>query len=378
MNLLRLNFRGLGNPDAVGALRNLIRREAPAIVFLCETKLSGVEFRKIRGCIVEYDGVEVDNVGRSGGLACLWRKGIQCVLRSASVHHMDFSVSIGELSWILISFYGSPGIAERHLSWQLLRELAAQDNDPWVCIGDYNEVLFSTEMKGGDRAHWQMNNFRDAVDGCGLRDVAYERYMFTYDNGQADGANGQSRIDRAMANEEEGRRKLFRFEQIWVGESGCEEAIRRSWDVGDGDLFSANDSCARELKKWKRVSIGKILRDISVKRKKLKRLNEGPRDAHSVKERKKLVAEIANLLRQEEIFWKQRSRNMWLKEGDQNTKFFHRKASQRRERNHIANIVDGEGRVWVGREDVSRVAVNYFAGIFSSGQPPISKTFSMV
>ena len=42
-----------------------------------------------------------------------------------------------------------------------------------------------------------------------------------------------------------------------------------------------------------------------------------------------LREEINELLHQEEVFWRQRSRAIWLPVGDKNTKFFHKRASQR-------------------------------------------------
>lgn len=47
------------------------------------------------------------------------------------------------------------------------------------------------------------------------------------------------------------------------------------------------------------------------------------------------------LVREEEIMWRQRSRCMWLKEGDKNKRLFHGLASLRRRANKIYSIVDG-------------------------------------
>ena len=65
MSIFSFNYRGLGNPSAVYSLRDLIRRKAPSIVFLLETKLSSMEFGKIRDCLGDFHDVAVDSVGRS-------------------------------------------------------------------------------------------------------------------------------------------------------------------------------------------------------------------------------------------------------------------------------------------------------------------------
>lgn len=73
------------------------------------------------------------------------------------------------------------------------------------------------------------------------------------------------------------------------------------------------------------------------------------------------------LLEIEEIYWRQRSRAVWLKDGDKNTKYFHHKANQRNRRNAINQIKDSEGR-WVrSQRCIEEVAEDYFTNLFSVG-----------
>ena len=39
-----------------------------------------------------------------------------------------------------------------------------------------------------------------------------------------------------------------------------------------------------------------------------------------------------------EISWRQKSREVWLKEGDRNTRFFHKMANAHKRRNHMARL----------------------------------------
>ena len=76
---------------------------------------------------------------------------------------------------------------------------------------------------------------------------------------------------------------------------------------------------------------------------------------------------LDTLLLKEEIYWAQRSRIPWLKHGDKNTRFFHSKASQRKQRNHIQSIKNAED-VWVEEEsDIAGVALEYFETLFKAG-----------
>ena len=67
------------------------------------------------------------------------------------------------------------------------------------------------------------------------------------------------------------------------------------------------------------------------------------------------------ILQREEIFWKQRSRIQWLKEGDKNTTFFHRSPSNHKRRNTISRLNDEGGRVLKEREEMGKHVVEHFS-----------------
>ena len=49
------------------------------------------------------------------------------------------------------------------------------------------------------------------------------------------------------------------------------------------------------------------------------------------------------ICKQEEIFWKQNSRVQWLKEGERNTRFFHRSTMANKAHNRISSILNENG-----------------------------------
>lgn len=88
-----------------------------------------------------------------------------------------------------------------------------------------------------------------------------------------------------------------------------------------------------------------------------------------VKRFKEMEIHHSELLKREETIWRQRSRAVWLGDGDRNTKFFHGKASQRRKVNKTTKLKDDQGIWWRGDENVERILTNYFSDLFTTSWP---------
>ena len=83
----------------------------------------------------------------------------------------------------------------------------------------------------------------------------------------------------------------------------------------------------------------------------------------------RLKKELNVLHDKEEKMWQQRSRVQWLKNGDQNTKFFHGTTTQRKRKNFIKGLRDGN-RVWQEDEEVFSAHLNdFYTNLFTSSNP---------
>ena len=82
-----------------------------------------------------------------------------------------------------------------------------------------------------------------------------------------------------------------------------------------------------------------------------------------------LKKEINEMMLREEMMWSQRSRALWIKCGDRNTKFFHATASNRQKKNRIEGLNDLEGRWREGEEEVEDIILKYFKDIYSTSFP---------
>lgn len=84
----------------------------------------------------------------------------------------------------------------------------------------------------------------------------------------------------------------------------------------------------------------------------------------NLKRQRQLCSDINNLLENEEIWWKQCSRVAWLQHGDKNTKFFHKKSSQRKQKNYIKGLKDDQGMWKFSFDDLQALMVNFFIDLF--------------
>jgi exonuclease III len=164
----------MGNGPAVRGLLELQKREDPDVLFLSETKMRKEKLEGLRWKLGMPNMMVKECDGLSGGLAIFWKNTINLrVLPFMSKYHIDTEITESDrFVWRFTGIYGKPKTEEREKTWNLLRTLKNQSDKPWLCAGDFNEILFSWEKEGGvPKPQKQIDKFREALEYCGLDDL---------------------------------------------------------------------------------------------------------------------------------------------------------------------------------------------------------------
>lgn len=74
--------------------------------------------------------------------------------------------------------------------------------------------------------------------------------------------------------------------------------------------------------------------------------------------------EWEEICKREEEYWRQKSRELWLREGDKNTNFFQMSAKQKRVANTIFSIKEASlGKTLRDAQEIQDEGVNYFKNL---------------
>ncbi|XP_075636684.1 uncharacterized protein LOC142608915 [Castanea sativa] len=143
------------------------------------------------------------------------------------------------------------------------------------------------------------------------------------------------------------------------------------------------DRCRRNLNWWSKVAFGNVTRKLREKKNFL-----GLAEAEAIRGGNfawvlRLNKEISKLLVKEEQMWKQRSRSLWLQEGDNNTRYFHSRASHKFRRNRMDSLEDANGELCNDEDGISSIlavgddVIEAVLSCLSTGviPPSINRTF---
>ena len=114
-----------------------------------ETQIHKSRVELLKGTLGYDNSFAVSSSGCSGGLGIFWNNKTRVEILPYSQYHIDAIVTeYGKEPWRLTCVYGDAQTAERHKTWDMLKFIKASSHLPWVCMGDFNEVLLREEHQG--------------------------------------------------------------------------------------------------------------------------------------------------------------------------------------------------------------------------------------
>ncbi|KAH7863457.1 hypothetical protein Vadar_017734 [Vaccinium darrowii] len=402
--LLANGCSGVGRPLTFHQLKEFSKLHSPSLFFLSETKNGVTRMEVVKRALGMDGSLWVEPAGLAGGLAVFW-KGAQTVeVQRMCSWFIDVKVQAtdGGSSWRLINVYFSSRVEVRKAQWDVFVQYKDCLGEDWAIWGDMNNIVSTDEKQGGVLpVQSNLRDFQDFINTCHLLDLGFSGYPFTWRNNREGEGFIQERLDRVLVSPswrtrfphaavehldaigsdhsalllqllrfESPSRAPFRFDARWVQEEELIPVIQGAWNtqVQGSRFFNVHQkikTCRVSIQNWK----------------KRKRLNSGQRikelkdQIQSIQNEQNLhsrgnLQELRNLLRlewdKEEMFWRQKSRINWLRQGDRNTSFFHASVLQRRARNRITGIENSAGEWISGKAEIMSEFQQFFKGLFSA------------
>ncbi|KAG5556728.1 hypothetical protein RHGRI_007109 [Rhododendron griersonianum] len=238
-------------------------KNRPSIVFLMETKNNKAFLETVHRRLGFDASTYVDPVGLAGGLALWWKNevSIDVEISTKNIVHTVVTDKVNSSIWASSFVYGCPSRDGRDQLWEELRCIGQSEMLPWLCMGDFNEVLSIGDKVGGNLpSQRRLSSFHEMLNACGLVDLGFKGPKYTWRNNRTDGGFIMERIDMAFANSKWRELhdkalvlveaaigsdhnplilntsfplnkvvKPFCFESFWTTEEDCKSIITEAW-----------------------------------------------------------------------------------------------------------------------------------------------------
>jgi exonuclease III len=426
MKIISWNIRGLNGRSKQKMLRDLIIAEAPDVVMLQETKCTTEDINRLLPYYWKQGGgVSTDAAGTAGGLALLWNTNTVLMENFCTTRWSitaDYRLIGSDKPGHLTTVYGPATPRDKQAFLRSLSYLSSlTQHHRWIVGGDFNIIRGLEEKKGGSRRlDRDSGDFNSLIDDLRLIDLEAINGTHTWTNRRTGMHQIACKLDRFLVSEPlimDGTatessilnrtgsdhwpiqlwldvpatpgKKPFRFEQFWLDHPDFQAKIQGWWKEAEIPYGTKMYRFQQKLKKlkqtlksWNRHTFGSIFDSQKQLAEQMSEIQCRIREQGFTEELKdqehKVNQQIADRKKQEEILWKQKSRIQWLKEGERNTKFFHRATIQRRQSNKITHLITEEGETLHSHADLETHLVDYFQDLLTEPIPDRSEAINQI
>lgn len=357
---------------------------------------------------MEY--LEIASNGWEGGLVILWTpQVIQLLSYEATKSYISIEIQVvgNSETYLCTNVYGPQKLEAKLLFLRSLFNLKLRYPQAKAIFGgDFNMITSLTEKRGGIRKlNRDFEAFLDFIRSANLIDVFPKSDAFTWNNKRGGERQIASRLDGFVVTESillEGiivesnilpsggsdhwpitmtaaiqgtpRNKPFRFEKFWLTHLDFIQKIEQWWKEPLGTrgtkmylLQAKLKHIKAKIKVWNHEFFGNIFKEKKKLEEKMEHIHEGWIQGNiyqdTMDRKKKLMKDSQLRCQQEETLWKQKSQIQWLKEGEQNTKLFHRSTIDHRGANKILSRKDEQRANVQTHQEISNLLITHFSRI---------------
>eukprot|EP00253_Pinus_taeda_P010145 PITA_10145 len=375
----------MGHPSKTTALRDLLQSEKLEILLIQETKQNQNEMQKIVDAQKKFSGASNNSRGASGGINTMLNNQYwDCKSITINQNWLRINLSRKEENCDLIIYnvYIPNQYREKEQCWKDLKEnIENESNLNIILAGEFNLVLHANEKRGGNFIY---DPFRNQLEGImsenELVHIFPKNRKYTWNNRRLGPSNIMERLDRVLVNISflssfaashtkilnatasdhfpilltmESHPHLgpipFRYNPLWRNNAEAEAIIETTWK-------QHVEGSPSHIWETKIRNIRKALREW---------------EKASYQEPKKIKQKLMHIKREEETKWRFKSRQLWLKEGDKNTAYFHKQATARKIRNNVNAITDSEGNHHNNQESIKRAASLHYKSLLTKNQEEV-------
>ncbi|XP_062118180.1 uncharacterized protein LOC133831781 [Humulus lupulus] len=202
--ILVWNVRGINSQHKHKEIRQLIYSKKVGLVSLLETKVKNKSMGDMYMSL--FPGWCFTNNNSwldKGRIIVAWNPSIYSIdIRrcTSQMIHCIAQTSQNTEKFHIAFVYGFNEVGGREVLWQDLKDLKSNIDEPWMIVGDFNEILNYDERAGSKNHKKPSDSFKECVMYCQMEDLKFSGCFFTWNNKKKPEERIFSKIDRALVN----------------------------------------------------------------------------------------------------------------------------------------------------------------------------------
>ena len=387
-----------------GAKKSQLRHEVgfinrtikPDILILLETLVNCQNTDLIINQLGYRFSSTIPPVNHTGGIWLLWNDDnvdVSVVAKETRIIHCLVHDKLTAKECLLSAVYAPARENHKDAFWDHLQHLNDSIDQPWVLMGDFNEMLCASEKIGGipltPNKVQRLNNFlqysnsSDAIVQGRLftwkkfirGQLMYEKldrvvfrndclhlfpnYMVT--NGPFTCSDHAYVLLNTDPHHAPRRGTTFKYQHSWVHYQDTHSIIKRNWStrISGTAMYRVAQKLKKtklDLKTWSKRTFGNFRSKFERNGDKLleveDKLTRQPNNARLNNWHFRLLKQREKMHLFHQKYWGKLNRKEWLVNGDRHSRYFHQAMKARKSRQRIMKLKDAAG-VWI--EETTRI-----------------------